>query len=155
MDKEDSPSPKTPKDPKDMIEEKVKETLEKVEANSILNRESGDLPFGYFHPQTEGKLTWICNYDAQGQITSVFSFQGDLGEDRKCQYLESKEKAEFIRDELVKNGWQKVKPPKVTFTYPGQKEGQPLTRKQRRYLQRKIKKLQSQNPFLEDSEPSE
>jgi len=119
-----------------------------VEVESILNREDGNLPFGYFHPQTEGKLVWICNYDAEGKITSIFSYQ-DQG--KQCKYLESKEEAEYIRDELVKNGWKKLKPPKVELTYPGQKEGTSLSRKQKRYLKRRIKKLQKQNPFKDGS----
>lgn len=130
---------------KDSQEEKIKEAFENVEVESLLNRETGELPFAYFHPQTEGRLTWKCGYDAEGKITSIFHYEGQ-GRPR-CQYLDSKEKAEMYRDELIKNGWQKLKPPKVTFTYPGQKEGKPLNRKQKRFLRRKLKKLAKKDPF--------
>ena len=124
-----------------------------VEAESILNRENGELPFAYFNPETEGKLVWICNRDPEGRITSVFSYNGPVQEDRRCHYLEAIENAIMIRDELVNNGWKKLKPPKITFTYPGQKEGTSLNRKQRRYLQKQIAKLNKNNPF-KDQEKS-
>ncbi len=123
------------------------ETQESVEAESILNPENGELPFAYFNPETEGKLVWLCNHDPEGNVTSVFTFNGPIQEDRRCQYLKSVEEAKEIRDELVKCGWKKLKPPKVTFTYPGQKEGTSLSRKQRRYLQKQIRKLDKKNPY--------
>jgi len=120
------------------------EKIEEVEVESLLNRETGELPFAYFEPTTEGKLMWVCNYDAEGKITSVTQLPDGQ---RRIAYLEDKATAEKIRDELIEHGWKKLKPPKVTLTYPGQKEGQPLSRKQRRHLQRKIKQFQKKNPF--------
>lgn len=129
--------------------EDVESNDKEVEVEPLLNRETGELPFAYFHPQTDGKLIWICNYDAEGKITSVFSFKQVIGDDRKVCYLEDIKDAEQIRDELIANGWKKLKPPKLTFTYPGEKEGKPLNRRQRRLLQKKIKRLQKKNPFEE------
>ncbi len=126
------------------------EDVEKMEAKSVLNPEDGSIPFGYFCPESDGKVLWICNYDTQGKITSVFSHNND----RRCQYLDTPEDAKKIRDALVDAGWQKLIPPKVTFTYPGQKEGTTLTRKQKRYLKKQYNKLNKKNPFTDDSQKS-
>jgi len=119
-----------------------------ITAESTLNKDDNTLPYGYFHPETEGKLTWVCGNDANGKITSVFCMDnGPNNKDKKCQYLEDLEKAKFIRDELIKDGWQKIKGPKVTFTLPDGSESSNLNRKQKRFLQRKMNNMNKQNPF--------
>jgi hypothetical protein len=72
----------------------------------------------------------------------------DLGpeKDKKCQHLENIDQAKFIRDELIRNGWQKVKPPEISVKMPDG-EKRPLNRKEKRYLKRKVDKLNKQNPF--------
>lgn len=117
-------------------------------AESILNREDDSLPYAYYNPETEGKLTWICGQDAQGTITSVFCM--DLGpeKDKKCQYLENIEQARIIRRELIESGWKKLEPPKIEFRMPGEKNPRPLTRKEKRFLKKKVDKLNKQNPFI-------
>lgn len=114
------------------------------------NKDENDLPFGFYNPETEGKVTWLCDYDQERRITSIFAFEAGEESDRKVSYLENIEQARSTRDVLVKNGWQKLKAPKVTFSYPGEKEGRPMNRQQRRWLQQKVKKAQAYNPFKDD-----
>lgn len=118
-----------------------------VEAENILNREDDSLPYAYFHPETDGKLTWVCGEDAEGKITSVFCMDLGVRKDKRPQYIGSIEDARKIREELVKAGWKKLKPPKVTFTFPNEKNERELSRKERRFLQRKLRKMNQQNPF--------
>jgi hypothetical protein len=120
-------------------------TVKKAEC--LLNREDDSLPYAYFNPETEGKLTWMCGEDAEGKITSVFCYDRGSSKDKQCQYLHSIEEARIIRTELIKSGWKKVVPPEITVTYPGQKDPQPLTRKQKRSLKRKVQQLNRRNPF--------
>lgn len=123
--------------------------FQNVDTQNIFNAEDGSLPFGYFDPKTEGKLYWICNRDAEGKITSVVCYDyGNGQQDREIKYAESMDEARAMRDSVIQAGWVKLVPPKVTFTYPGQKEGQPLNRRQRRYLQKKIKRMDKKdNPY--------
>lgn len=126
--------------------------LENVQAESLLNREGNVLPFGYFNPRTDGKLIWICGQDPEGQIVSVFCYDFGTYKEKKCDLIPSIEKAMEIREELIKDGWQKLKPPEVTFSYAGkQGEKKKLNREQRRFLERKIKQLKRRNPFASDS----
>lgn len=119
-----------------------------VTVENALNKNENDLPLGYFHPETEGKLTWICGRDAEGKITSVFSYDHGTHKDTQSSYLESLEKALEVRDELVRNNWKKVKPPEVRLTYADGDRERPLNRKQKRYLKRKIQQLQKKNPLF-------
>ena len=127
----------------------TKHVLDNAKAESILNQEGDQLPFGYFNPETEGKLIWMCNYDAEGKLTQVYSM--DLGTHREPNvgYLETVDQAIVIRDELIRNGWQPLKAPDITFSYTG--DDTPLNRKQRRYLKKKIKQMDKKNnPFEKD-----
>jgi hypothetical protein len=117
-----------------------------IQVECILNKDDEVLPYAYFHPEHEGKLTWICGDDAQGKITSVFCMDLGTEKDKKCQYVENIEQAKFIRDELIRNGWQKIKPPEISVKMPDG-EQRPLNRKEKRYLKRKIDKMNKQNPF--------
>ncbi len=128
-------------------EKRLTETiLETAEAESILNREGDILPFGYYNPDTDGKLIWMCNEDAEGKITGVFSFDKGTNREKVCNYTKDLEEAKMIRDELVKNGWKKLEAPKISFSYSG--SDKPLNRKQKRYLKRKINQVDKRtNPF--------
>lgn len=117
-------------------------------AESILNREDDTLPYAYYNPETEGKLTWVCGQDSQGKITSVFCMDLGTEKDKKCQYLDNIEQAKIIRKDLVDNGWLKLQPPKIEFRFPGEKNPRQLTRKEKRYLKKKVEKLNKQNPFV-------
>jgi len=114
---------------------------------SIMNKEDDSLPYAYFNPETEGKLSWVCGYDAEGNITSVFCFDYGTHKDKKTSYISDIEKVRYVREELIKNGWKKLAPPEVTFTFPGEKEPRTMTRKEKRFLQKKMKKMNKNNPF--------
>lgn len=121
-------------------------------ANSFectMNREDGSLPYGYYCPETEGKLTWICGEDAEGIITSVFCFDYGTHKDKKSSYLEDLDKAKYCRDELIKNGWRPLKPPEAKFKFPDEKDPRTLSRKEKRKLAQYIVKQNKKNPFSE------
>lgn len=110
-----------------------------IKIENHLNRDGDILPFGYFCPESDGKVVWICGEDAAGKITSVFSSNYEGRKDRQVKYLDTIEDARFMRDELVKNGWQKLKVPEVKLTVPDASgKNVPLSRKQKRYISRKL-----------------
>lgn len=106
-----------------------------MEVEVTLNRPDGQLPFGLFYPPENGKLTWTCGYSQVNEIISVFCM--DLGDhkEREDKFLKDEEQARFCRDELLKNGWKVLTPPKVEFTITD-KDGvkRPLTRREHRYM---------------------
>lgn len=114
---------------------------------NVLNKNGNNLPFGYYHPGMEGNLTWNCDFDTDGKVTSVFCMKlPDGGVDKKCAYLKDVDEARKYRDTLVEEGWLKTKPPEVVVKRPDGSET-PLNRKERRYLERKLSKMNSKNPF--------
>ncbi len=124
-----------------------KDIQAKVE--SILNRTDGSLPFGYYHPGTEGKLTWNCGYDPNGKIVSIFCYNMGTHKDRQINILPKIEEAISTKEILIKDGWQKLKAPEITVSYPnGDKKA--LSRKQKRFLANKLKKMSKDNPFEKD-----
>ena len=118
-----------------------------VQIESIMNKDDGSLPFGYFEPSCEGKLTWNCGYDPEGRIIGVFCYDFGDHKDKKVAQLPSMNEAIFARDQLVIAGWLKLKAPEITVTY-ADGEKKPLTRKQTRYLKSKLKKMTNDNPFV-------
>lgn len=117
-----------------------------IQIENIVNREGDILPFAYYSPESQGKVTWNCGYDASQRITSVFCFKDGVETDKKSMYIENEVEAVKMRDELVKNGWKKLDPPKIEFTVPDDKGGtRPLNRKEKRALERmnptKLQKL--------------
>lgn len=121
-----------------------------IKAEPILNREGNILPFGYYSPASDGKLSWICNEDKDGRITSVFRFEIDsLSHDKKCDYLKDMKEAVYARDELIKAGWKPITPPEVTFKFPGEKDARPLNRSEKRLLKKKLQTSAKNNPFVE------
>jgi len=98
---------------KETEEQLTKYFLENAKIESILNRANGDLPFGYYNPDLEGRLKWVCGFDEEDRITSVFSF----GLDRRITYLNTEEDAKFMKQELIKNGWKEIDPPKINISY--------------------------------------
>ena len=107
-----------------------------------MNRDGNRLPFGYYNPLSEGKITWHCSYgsSAETNIVSVFLYKGEEGEDRRDAVLENIEQAIYMKDELVKEGWMPIVPPKVIFRQENGELGT-LTRKQKRRLQREVEKI--------------
>ena len=93
----------------------------------------------------------MCNEDAEGKITGVFSFDKGTNRENACKYIKDLDEAKMIRDELIKHGWKKMEAPKVSFSYSG--SDKPLNRKQKRYLKRKIKQVDKRtNPFKKENE---
>lgn len=114
---------------------------------SILNPEDGTLPFAYYEPKSEGKITWNCGYDAEQRITSVFCHKSDGHTERKISYI-SLEDAKFAKKQLEDAGWEKIKAPEINITYSDDKEeGEGMNRKERRELAKKIKSESKNNPF--------
>lgn len=118
-----------------------------ISIECAMNREGDVLPYGYFNPETEGKLTWVCGEGPtekgrKADIISVYAM--DLGDhtEKKISILESLDQAKFVRDELVRNGWKKLVAPTIAFTVSSENGSKaPLNRQQKRDLGRKIKKL--------------
>ena len=108
-----------------------------------------NLPFAYFNPASEGKVTWNCNYDQNGKITSVFMYSGDGNPDRRINYLDSMEEAIQTRDTLIEHGWKETKLPTIKFKSPdGERD---LNRKERRLLERALdRKNRKENPFTKN-----
>jgi hypothetical protein len=120
-------------------EELNKTNMIKIE--SILNKGHNKLPFSYYNPSTDGKLVWSCGYDHENKIVSVFSFdEKGPQHDRKISVLPDIETAINTKKILIKDGWVKVDPPKITTTREDGKE-RPLSRKQKRKLAKKIKNM--------------
>lgn len=104
---------------------------------NVLNRTDNSLPFGLFHPPSEGKLIWICNYDNEARIRFVYR---NTNADSTAEYGEGTyadlKQALWARDEHIKDGWQPLQLPELQLNVGGQ----PLNRRQRRELQRKLNK---------------
>jgi len=131
-----------------MADDLGKYIADNTKVEFLLNKDDDNPPFGYFHPGSEGKLTWICGEDAENRITSVFCFEEEPGNRQtQCNYI-TLEQALVVKKELVDDGWKKMVPPKITFTDSNNQKVS-LNREQRRKLKRKMKKINnSQNPFL-------
>ncbi len=98
------------------------------------------LPYSYQNPETEGKLIWICDKDADGKITSVFVMNDQGGQEKKCSYLKDLDEAKNVRNTLIDNGWRVFHPPKVVFTMPDGQEKTALSRKDKRFIAKQIEK---------------
>lgn len=108
------------------------------------NNHNETLPFSLYHPEAEGKVQWICDKDAEGNITSVFFFKdGENPSEKECRYLSSYDEALRYKKELEDNGWIYLAPPKVEFTLPNESQPRQLNRTERRKLKRQIKKMKN------------
>jgi len=114
-----------------------KEFVKNFKIESILNREGNLLPFAYYNPASEGKVTWACGEDQNGRITSVFKFEDSSSDQvqKNCEYV-THEKALEMRNVLIENGWRKSRAPGVTMKHPD--TGKPLNRKERRQVARHL-----------------
>jgi len=113
---------------------------EEIQAD-IFNREGDELPYALYDPSVEYNLTWICNRSQQNNIVGVFCAEINGGTERQNYEYTSVAEAKYVRDELVKAGWQKLVPPKIVFRTTEGKEVTNLNREQKRYLARKLKKM--------------
>lgn len=114
--------------------------------DSILNPSDGKLPFGYYAPESDGKVTWNCGTDQEGKIISIFCCDEGGVKDKKIAILPNMSDAIYARDVLIKSGWQKIKPPEITVSHEdGTKK--PLSRQQKRALKKHLNKMNKENPF--------
>lgn len=123
-----------------------KDFVKQLKPEVMLNR-GDDLPFGYYNPEDEGNTRWHCGRDAQGAICSVFTHKIGTETQKNVEFIDMN-RALFIRDELKKAKWQPIQPPQLEFKFKDAKnQDQPLSRKQKRILARKVKTLMKKNPF--------
>lgn len=107
------------------------------------------LPFGYFHPQSEGQIFWICNYNKDNKIISVFANNNYPKNDPQhqiVQELKDLNEAIFFRDALVKDDWQELKQPKKTFIANGVKVE--MTKKVKDHLSKIAKRELKKNSAI-------
>jgi hypothetical protein len=114
---------------------------------SILNRDSDSskppLPFGLVH-SIETRLTWFCDTDHNGRITSVYKYIQDDGKpDLKCEYIpysEALERRNYLLDPPDGSPrWIFFVPPKIEMTMDSPSgEQKPLNRKQKRKMAKLI-----------------
>jgi len=139
----------------DQDEDNMKMSVEEMMTNGIvvddvMNPKDGSLPFAYFNPESEGRVHWTCAKDQEGRIVSVMQFDAPDGTyDRKSTIVSSEAEAIQAREALIQHGWKKLKSPEITFTTPGQRNPQPLNRKQKRYLKKQMQKMNTTNPFTQ------
>lgn len=131
----------------DTMQNYAKDFVNNIDDSGMLNKDDDSLPYGYLHPQTEGKLYWMCGQDQEGRITSVFKCDDEnllpsSGINEGIQYLKDIEEARHYRDELVKSGWIPMKNPGMRFFYGGREVE--MTRKIKRQLAKKVKKMEKQ-----------
>ena len=117
----------------------TKDFIKNFKIESVLNREGAILPYAFFNPASEGKVTWACGEDHNGNITSIFKYSNPQTdeEEKNCEYI-TLEKAKEMREVLIRNGWRKSKAPNVVLKHPD--TGKPLNRSQRRKLAKHLVK---------------
>ena len=117
----------------------TKDFIKNFKIESVLNREGAILPYAFFNPASEGKVTWACGEDHNGNITSIFKYSNPQTdeEEKKCEYI-TLEKAQEMREVLIQHGWLKSKAPGVVLKDPD--TGKPLNRTQRRKLAKHLVK---------------
>lgn len=133
------------------MEKEVREFIDTLEENldalevegpeNLLNREGDILPFGLFKPELEGKLAWMCSYGEDGtSIFCVFIMNENGKTEKEIREIKNLEEAKFYRDELLRDGWKILVPPKIVLTMKD-KNGvaKPLNRQQKRELEKHVK----------------
>ena len=116
-----------------------KDFVKNFKIESVLNREGEILPYAFFNPKSEGKVTWACGEDHNGKITSVFKYvDGKTDEEEtNCEYV-TLEKAKEMRRVLIQEVWRENKAPGITLKHPD--TGKPLNRSERRKLAKHLVK---------------
>lgn len=129
----------------------MEDTAKYARIDSILNPDDGKLPFGYYAPSMDGKVTWNCGTDQNGDIISVFCHDDCGNKDKRISKLKSIEDAIYARDQLVEAGWLKIKPPPITVKQEDGSE-RALSRKEKRHLKKNIEKMNKYNPFEDEKQ---
>lgn len=130
-----------------IMEQQSSQNSTPFKIENILNRDGNILPFGYYSMDNE-HVSWRCAYDQDNNITSVFSCDYDK-DNRQIKYLKNIDEAIAYRDELVKAGWQKIKPPQITAKSADGSD-KPLNRQQKRYMAQQMEKIAKNSPFEKD-----
>ncbi len=116
--------------------EKIANSIEHVEFNK-----NDKLPFGYFHPNYEGKIYWICSYSKDQKIISTFfndEFEKSDPQHRFISELSNEENAIKIRNDLIADNWQPLKTPQKHFICNGVKID--LNKKNKKIIEKQMKK---------------
>jgi hypothetical protein len=120
---------------------------------SKMNKPDGTLPFGLYNPESvvngsDPKVTWLCDHDKDGKITSIYLFSDGGDTDRQCRYLPDLDTANQEKNILIDHGWLPLKTPTLSFSYKDDDGTEkPMNRAQRRALEKKIQRAQKNNPF--------
>lgn len=99
--------------------------------NAEIIKRDEKLPITYTDPHDEN-VYWVCDYDADGKIVSVFIGHGD----KYTAYMPSMEDVYKQEDMLIEHGWLKCKQPTINVDF----DKKSLPRKYKRQLERKEKK---------------
>ncbi len=125
-----------------------------IKIETTVNKDENQLPLSYFHPETEGKLTWNCGYDQQNKIVSVYRMKDGDQDERKTTILNNMGDVFNIRDTLKDHGWLPTKPPEIKIKNEDGVE-KPLNRKQKRKLAVQIQKAannEAKNPIKKEKD---
>jgi len=94
----------------------------KIKLESPFNSEDGSLPYFYVKPNTP--LEWICGYDSEGKILSIFkapmndkpafmeTYMNDdnnFKDDKEMSSADPQKRAKIYKERLIKDGWKKGK----------------------------------------------
>lgn len=121
----------------------LSETFENLEKS--LNKHDDSLPYGYYCPESNGDVYWMCNYDHENKIVGVFANSKNKSE-RQVDFFPTLVEAQKVREELIKHGWQKMKMPKISLTVPdGNGKQREISRKEKRFIQREADKYLKKN----------
>lgn len=118
-----------------------------IELDVCLNRDSVTFPMALFHPESDGKATWIADTSRTdpSKITMVLAYDLRGPDEEKTISEVDRGTALETRRILVEAGWLLLRPPEVTISAPGGKR--PLNRKEKRRLERTLAHLDKSNPF--------
>ena len=123
-----------------MTKDFMDELLGSIKMDFEMNGSDGELPYAYTNPASEGKVKWVCNYDEQGKIVGVFAFQDGKEIERRIHFLDDKDHAKKVLEELIADGWVAIEPPKVSISAP---DGKKISARQmKRHLEKKAKQFE-------------
>lgn len=98
-----------------------KEILNSIRFEYPYNKNPKKPPFALCCPEcTESRLVWICNYDEDKRLTSVFM----KDREKNAVYIDVAE-ALRIRNELLNAGWKEIKKPEATFKFSDKSRSNP------------------------------
>ncbi len=118
-------------------------------------KKSDKLPYGYYLPQKEGKVYWVCARDKDGVIVSTFyndeiedgmlDEDGEQIEESMSTILPSEKEALKHRNTLTDAGWLEMKMPGKKFLSSDGVEINISNRKNKRKIQRRTRQNKDTN----------